>query len=618
MFNYFKDRISRRSQASDLETESTADSSEIRLNELIEAKLMFPEPTEEDYSNLPEVVGNLPSFSYLLCLMEFSERASFYCVKNLLANFVQLPLSKNHSENAGALGMGLQAASGITMVFVFLAYLTPLFGGYISDKSWGRVKTIWYGVWLGGIAHIVLIFAAIPGVIEDHRRALAPLLISILILAFATGLIKPNLLPLLMDQYPHASDVIETRPDGSRVILSREKSLERITLIFYWAINIGSIVSIGTEFAAKRIGFWLAFLVPGIIYFTMVPILYLVAKKLKKETPAGLSVIQEANKVLKWSFHKGFTQRIKEDVFWQWAKPTNILARGEVESLEDVNKKGKKIITWTDQFVDDVRVTLSACVIFLFFIIYLVNDGGIGSIQNSQSTSMKTDGVPNTLFNNFNPLTIIILIPILNYGIYPMLRKFKINFLPVYRIFFGFMIAAVSQAVGAIIQWRIYQTSPCGYYATDCTIDNGEAPISAWYEIILYILQSSSECFANTSAFEIAYIRAPESMKGLVMAVFLSMSSLSAAISAACTPALEDPNLIWPFVACAIVGTLVAFLFLYVYRNLHKVMEQERIEKDHKRLIECISQRDDDSSSFDSISTTDLKEPEIAKSPAIL
>lgn len=551
----------------------------------------YPEPTQEEYSTLPRSLGHAPYVTYCVCLIEFAERASYYGVKNRLNNFIQLPLPEGGNgagappsgtqQNAGALGMGLQTASAVTLLLTFFAYLTPLIGGYISDKKWGRMKTIWYGVWVGAIAHIILIIAAIPSVIRGGA-ALAPTIISILTLALGSGLIKPNLLPLLYDQYPHKRDVVETRPDGSRVIIVRESSLESMTLVFYWAINVGSFLSLGTSYCAKRVGFWLAFLVPGIVYFVMVPVLIVLAPRLKKERPSGMSLLAEALKVLKVGFTGNFIKRSKNNEFWEYTKPSAMIARGEQAKVEALTKKGQKKVSWTDQFVEDVKVTWNACKIFLFFIIYYINDTGIGGIQNSQAASMTTNGVPNDLIDNFNPLTIIVLIPILDYGVYPLLRKWNINFIPVHRIFFGFILAALSQVAGAIIQWKVYETSPCGYYATNCTIGTGVSPIPVWVETVLYVLQASSECFAMTAAYEIAYARAPEHMKGLVMALFLFMNCLSAAISEACTSALIDPYLVWPFVACGIAGVISAFVFLWVYRDLHKVMDLERLEKEEK------------------------------------
>ncbi len=598
-----KEKISERLRPTDVEVSSnnTEENNADRYDELVEYNEKYPEPTAEDYTTLPKVLGHAPYATYLVCLVEFAERASYYGVKDRLNNFIQLKLPKGGNgagappkgtqQNAGALGLGLQTASAITLLLTFLAYLTPLYGGYISDKKLGRMKTIWYGVWIGAISHVILIIAAIPSVIKGGN-ALAPTIISILTLALGTGFIKPNLLPLLFDQYPHHRDIIETKNDGKKVIVAREATLERMTLFFYWAVNAGAFLSLGTSYCAKRVGFWLAYLIPGIVYIIMIPTLMLLSPRLKKETPNGISILEEAFKVIRYTLKGGWIKRIKENQYWEYAKPSNIVARGEVESTEAVNKKGKKRISWTDQFVQDVKVTIDACKIFLFFIIYNINDVGIGGIQNSQANTMTTNGVPNDLINNFNPLTIIVFIPFLDYILYPLLRKLKIEFRPVHRIFTGFIIASFSSVAGAIIQWKVYETSPCGYYATNCEIGTGVSPISVWVETVLYVLAASSECFANTAAYEIAYTRAPDSMKGLVMALFLFMQSISAAISEACTSALIDPHLIWPFVATAIAGFISAFIFLWLYRDLHKVMHAERLEKEDKMKQEFLQYHD--------------------------
>jgi len=590
--DFIKERVQVKSDQDLVDNGTTSDDVADKFVELSEYNEKYPEPTPEDYSTLKRSLGHAPYVTYLICLVEFAERASYYGVKNRLNNFVQLKLPdggngagappSGDQQNAGALGLGLRVASVVTLLLTFLAYLTPLFGGYISDKKWGRMRTIWYGLWVGAVSHIILIIAAIPSVISGGA-ALAPTMISILTLAIGTGLIKPNLLPLLYDQYPHKRDVIETNEEtGERIIVAKEPTLERMTLVFYWSINIGAFMSLATAYCAKLIGFWLAYLIPGIVYFIMVPVLLILAPHLKKEKPNGISIIEESYKVIKYSMKGGWIKRVKTKQFWEYAKPSNIESRGEVQVIQAVNRKGNKKISWTDQFVEDVKVTFDACKIFSFFIIYNITNGGIGGIQNSQANSMTTNGVPNDLIDNFNPLTIIILIPILDYVIYPILRKYKVNFRPVHRIFFGFILAAISQVIGAIIQWRVYETSPCGYYATACEIGTRVSPISVWVETILYILGAASECFANTAAYEIAYIRAPENMKGLVMALFLFASSISAAISTSATASLVDPYLIWPFVATAIAGFIFAGIFLYLYKDLHKVMEAERLEKETK------------------------------------
>lgn len=48
----------------------------------------------------------------------------------------------------------------------------------------------------------------------------------------------------------------------------------------------------------------------------------------------------------------------------------------------------------------------------------------------------------------------------------------------------GFVLGMITMIISAIIQWRVYETSPCGYYASDnCA---GVSPISLWWQIPIY------------------------------------------------------------------------------------------------------------------------------------
>ena len=110
-------------------------------------------------------------------------------------------------------------------------------------------------------------------------------------------------------------------------------------------------------------------------------------------------------------------------------------------------------IPWDDKLVEDVHRTFDACQIFLYFIVWNLNDGGIGSVLSSQGSTMTTNGASNDLLGKFNPLTIIVVIPFLSYVIYPLLRRYKIRFGRVSRITLGFTLATISGVIGAIIQY---------------------------------------------------------------------------------------------------------------------------------------------------------------------
>ncbi|SCV04881.1 LANO_0G13476g1_1 [Lachancea nothofagi CBS 11611] len=540
----------------------------------------LPEPTSEEKTTLRRILGYPKWYVYFICLIEFSERAAYYGTGNLLSNFIQQPLPEggngagapppNSPLTAGALGLGLQTSTALNLLLTFLAYCFPLFTGYIADKYWSRMRMLWIGVYVGMISHILFIIGAIPSVLGSGKAALAPCVIGIILLAVATSFVKPILLPTLLSQYPHETDVVKTLDSGERVIIDRDSSLQRMTMTFYWSINVGSFLAVATSYSARDIGYWLGFLIPLVLYMIMPVVLILLRRHIKDDPPSGKSMVADCMKVLKVSFEGNWWKRYRANEFWEYAKPSNLRKMGR-----DGWKKNKPGF-YPEALVQDARITISACTIFLYYVIYNINDNGISAMINSQTATMTSKGVPNDVISNFNPLCIIIFMPILDWIVYPVMRRFKINFKPTYRIFCGFMVAALSQVAGAVIQKAIYNTSPCGNYATTC---EEKSPISMWVVAIEYALSGFSECLAMTTGYEIAFERSPPQMKSFVMALFLFTTALSAALAEIVTPSLVDPHLVAPFAVLAVLGALFAFAFLWRYWSLDKVMEEERLER---------------------------------------
>jgi proton-dependent oligopeptide transporter, POT family len=164
---------------------------------------------------------------------------------------------KGTQESAGALGLGLQTAQALTVLFTFLAYCTPLLGGYLADAKLGRYQACWYGILIGIISHILLVIAAIPSVITAGH-AVVPFTIGMITLAFASGFIKPTIAPMIADQCTVKRPYVTTLKTGERVIVDPNTTVERMLLLYYWASNLGDFFSIATTYAEKLIGFWLA------------------------------------------------------------------------------------------------------------------------------------------------------------------------------------------------------------------------------------------------------------------------------------------------------------------------------------------------------------------------
>lgn len=542
-----------------------------KLSETSVSTLDLDEPTNvpspHEAATYRQVLGKVPYTAYLLCVVELAERASFYGISGLLANFIQRPLppgsttgapiSTTTSQNAGALGLGITTSSAFTLLLTFLVYVIPLFGGYVADTRLGKFNTVCVGSAVGFFAHVFFVVAAFPAVIASGY-ALVPTVFGIVAMAVSSGLIRPNLAPLLMDQYENTHDVVEVLPTGEKVVVLRQKTLERMSLVYYWIINVGAFFLVATAYCARRIGYWLAFLVPALMYLVVPVVLVFLTPRLKREPPAH-SAFSTTLGILRVAFNGNWFQRCRNGTFWEYAKPSTMEAR-----KEELNKNYKQP-QWTDQWVDDVRQTFQACVLFMYFPMFNLTDGGIGNAQNAQSGAMITKGIPNDLYNNFNALTIIVLIPILDYVVYPFMRRRLVAFGVVGKIALGFFLSATSQTVAAVLQHYIYKTSPCGAHASTCDLPSN---VNGWWETLLYVLTGAGECFANITAYQVAYTHSPPQMKGVVLALFLFSFAVAAAVSEAVTACLVDPYLVRVFAGTAVGGYLFTAGFYLHFRRL--------------------------------------------------
>ena len=97
---------------------------------------------------------------------------------------------------------------------------------------------------------------------------------------------------------------------------------------------------------------------------------------------------------------------------------------------------------------------------------------------------MTTRGIPNDLLANFNPVALIILIPLMDVVVYPGLRRAGIVMQPIFRIWLGFMFASLAMVYSAILQYNIYRTNPCGEFVGTCS---EPSTISIWAQVPCYV-----------------------------------------------------------------------------------------------------------------------------------
>jgi POT family proton-dependent oligopeptide transporter len=156
----------------------------------------------------------------------------------------------------------------------------------------------------------------------------------------------------------------------------------------------------------------------------------------------------------------------------------------------------------------------------------------------------------------FNPVLVMIMIPLFSYGIYPVINKvFRLT--PLRKISIGLFVAALSFVVPALIETRIQA---------------GATPHINW-QLLAYVILTAAEIMVSITCLEFSYTQAPKKMKSFVQAVFLLSISVGNAFTAVVnwfiknedgTSKLAGASYYWFF---ALMMAITAVVFIFVARG---------------------------------------------------
>ena len=153
-----------------------------------------------------------PKGLWVLFGTEMWERFNFYGMRALLSLFL-----------ADALLMGKTEASIIYGGFLGLCYLTPMLGGYISDKYLGNRNCILLGGTVMGIGQLLLFLS---GSLYATNLSMATnvMWLALLAIIFGNGFFKPNISSMVGSLYPK----------------EQKSKLDSAFTLFYLGINVGA------------------------------------------------------------------------------------------------------------------------------------------------------------------------------------------------------------------------------------------------------------------------------------------------------------------------------------------------------------------------------------------
>lgn len=188
----------------------------------------------------------------------------------------------------------------------------------------------------------------------------------------------------------------------------------------------------------------------------------------------------------------------------------------------------------------------------------------------SQAGQMRLGGVPNDTIQALNSIACVLLGPVLQKGLYPTVRRLGINFGPIARITWAFILMSTSMAFAAGLQKLIYARGPCYQQPLGCAAsDNGRIPndISVWAQTPVYLLLSVAEILGFTTLSEYSYSEAPESMRSLVQALGQLSSGIGSSLGIAFSPLSKDPQILYLYTGLAVTMIMVAPVFWLTFRS---------------------------------------------------
>lgn len=385
---------------------------------------------------------------------EACERFSFYGMSTILVPYMEQRLGWTHA-----------AAAATYHNFIAAAYVVGVIGGWVSDRFWGKYKTIlWlsYGYVLG---HAVL---AGGDVFPAHR--VQALYLGMTLVAFGQAGIKPNLSAFVGDQFS----------------AGQKGLLDRVYSWFYIAINLGSAFSQlitpwllagcvlgGAALCHDSAVAW-AFGVPGILMFVALVIYLAGRRQYVKAPPQGRSP-------------NAFSR-----VLW------HRLTRGAAAAAKEHGEEA----------VEGVRSVFRIALVFLPIVAFWALYFQYGSSWFDQAELMNRDvlgwHMESAQMEALNAFLILVMVPAFAYGVYPLLEKLGLKTTLLRRMTAGMFVAVPSFLSAAMIErW----------------IEAGRHPHIAW-QVIQYVLISIAETLVSVTALEFAYTQAPKSLKSTIMALW--------------------------------------------------------------------------------------------------
>jgi proton-dependent oligopeptide transporter, POT family len=405
--------------------------------------------TATSSATLSEADNKFPSQIKYIVGNEACERYSYYGMRSILTVFMIQVLLMTEAE-----------ATSTYHLFAGACYLFPLLGAYISDRIWGKYKTILY---------LSLVYCLGHGVLAIWETKLG-LFWGLGLIALGSGGIKPCVSAHVGDQFK----------------ANQQHLLKKVYELFYFMINFGSFFStLITPWTLKHYGASIAFGIPGVLMFIATFIFWLGRHEFVHVPPT-----------------KGDGNGLMNVILTAISNQKN---RRAGESFLDVaiSKHGRENVEASKSVIDIAKLFAAISVFWALF-----DQHGSSWIIQAMNMNLTFMGMEfeASQIAAWNPIMVMGLIPLFSMGVYPLMDKLGLKTTPIRRMTWGMFVAAASFAMVAILQmW----------------MDSSSDKINVMWQFFPYLVITIAEVMISITGLEFAYTQAPRSMKSSVMSIWL-------------------------------------------------------------------------------------------------
>ena len=146
-------------------------------------------------------------------------------------------------------------------------------------------------------------------------------------------------------------------------------------------------------------------------------------------------------------------------VLWIAGKSKRNFAAAKKE--QSVAARANRQFPWDNDVVTELTNVSSAYVVFLFFSFFWIGWVQMQQSFISQARMMETHDIPNDILIILDPLTALILVPVLESIEYPALRRKGFELHHSTRFGLGLLCLSIAMARAEFIQYLIYRARSC-------------------------------------------------------------------------------------------------------------------------------------------------------------